>query len=101
MSSTIDLKLAGPDFTKDIILQIFTYLDTDKDNKLKYADFCSLVSKGTQSGNPSIEDPFLSVLRNIKNRKAPRPQTTQARIDNKHKCHINAWDQVRTFDDLN
>jgi Ca2+-binding EF-hand superfamily protein len=46
MSGVTDMKLVGPNFTKDVILQIFTFLDTDKDNRLKYADFCSLVSKG-------------------------------------------------------
>jgi len=58
---------------------------------LKFADFCSLVSKGT-SHEVAVEDPFLQLLRNIKKRKVPRPQSTQARIDNKHKKQINAWD---------
>ena len=44
MGGIADMKLAGPNFTKDVILQIFTFLDMDKDNRLKYADFCSLVS---------------------------------------------------------
>ena len=45
ISGIIDLKLAGSGFTKEAILQIFTYLDLDKDNQLKYADFCNLISK--------------------------------------------------------
>ena len=29
---------------KDIMLQIFTYLDSDNDNLLKFKDFCCLLS---------------------------------------------------------
>lgn len=60
MSGVTDMKLAGPNFSKDVILQIFTFLDMDKDNKLKYADFCSLVSQGRLVKESAIfEDPFL------------------------------------------
>lgn len=31
-------------YGRDLILQIFTYLDTDWDNKLRYCDFCNLCS---------------------------------------------------------
>ena len=44
MAGIIDNKLAGPNFSKEVLLQIFTFLDTDKDNILRYADFCNLVS---------------------------------------------------------
>jgi EF-hand domain pair len=44
MAGIYDYKLAGTEFNKELILQIFTFLDTDKDNRLKYADFCSLYS---------------------------------------------------------
>ena len=30
---------------RDIIVQIFTYMDTDKDSQLKYRDFCNLFAE--------------------------------------------------------
>ena len=62
MSGVTDLKLASPGFTKDIIIQIFTLLDSDRDNKLRYADFCNLVSKASLEP----EDTFLSDLDRLK-----------------------------------
>ena len=38
------------DFERDTVLQIFTYMDTDQDNKLKYRDFCNLCAE--HSMNP-------------------------------------------------
>ena len=36
---------------RDSILQIFTYMDTDEDNQLKYRDFCNLCAEyGMQQG---------------------------------------------------
>ena len=32
-------------FERDLILQIFTYMDTDQDNMLKYRDFCNLCAE--------------------------------------------------------
>ena len=99
MSGVTDMKLIGPNFTKDVILQIFTFLDMDKDNKLKYADFCMLVSKGRQS-IIEVEDPFLSVLRDIKIKKAPRPHTSAHRIDNKLRKPTNGLEFVKTLEDI-
>jgi hypothetical protein len=101
MSGVTDMKLAGPNFSKDVILQIFTFLDMDKDNKLKYADFCSLVSQGRQGKEPvTVDDPFLSVLRNIKSKKAPRPNTSAPRIDNKPRKPTNGFEFVKTLEDI-
>jgi len=98
MSGVIDYKLAGANFTKEVLLQIFTFLDTDKDNRLKYADFCSLFSQGQQE----TDEPFMKVLDSIKNRKVPRAKSAVvARIDNKLKKPINAFEQVKTLEDIN
>lgn len=88
MAGIIDYKLAGPNFTKEVLLQIFTFLDTDRDNILKYADFCSLFSQGKQDE----QDPFLKILSTIKSQKAPRAKSAVARIDNKLSRKINALD---------
>lgn len=88
MAGIIDYKLAGPNFTKEVLLQIFTFLDTDRDNILKYADFCSLFSQGKQDE----QDPFLKMLSTIKSQKAPRAKSAVARIDNKLSRKINALD---------
>jgi len=32
-------------FERDLIMQIFTYMDTDSDNMLKYRDFCNLCAE--------------------------------------------------------
>ena len=34
----------GIGLSKDVVLQIFTYLDGNRDNLLKYNDFCLLVN---------------------------------------------------------
>ena len=38
---------------RDTILQIFTYMDTDEDNQLRYKDFCSLCAEQVLSAPPS------------------------------------------------
>jgi hypothetical protein len=75
MSGVTDMKLVGPNFTKDVILQIFTFLDTG-------------------------EDPFLSVLRDIKIKRAPRPNTSGPRIDNKPKKPTHGLEFVKTLEDI-
>ena len=41
---------------RDSILQIFTYMDCDQDNLLKYRDFCNLCAELLMNGAPSLGD---------------------------------------------
>mmetsp|Transcript_1650 Transcript_1650/g.2286 ORF Transcript_1650/g.2286 Transcript_1650/m.2286 type:complete len:189 (+) Transcript_1650:198-764(+) len=39
-------------FERDMILQVFTYMDSDQNNQLKYRDFCNLCAEhGMQAGS--------------------------------------------------
>lgn len=41
---------------RDILLQIFTYMDADQDNVLKYRDFCNLCAEQVLNAAPSLGD---------------------------------------------
>lgn len=102
MTGIIDLKLAGSNFTKEIILQIFTFFDLDKDNYLRYADFCNLFSKAgeIETTFTAVQDPFMSMLRKIKNKKPARISSAIPRIDNKFVKPLNAFDLVKNIEDV-
>ena len=102
MTGIIDLKLAGSNFTKEVILQIFTFFDLDKDNYLRYADFCNLFSKAGDIDKPftPVQDPFMTMLRKIKNKKPARTTSAIPRIDNKFVKPLNAFDFVKNINDV-
>ena len=41
-------------FDRDVILQIFTYMDYDYDSLLKYRDFCNICAEHVLNGAPSL-----------------------------------------------
>ena len=62
-------------FDRDSILQMFTYMDANQDNLLKYPDFCQLCSEFLYRNgglddlnNTQVSDPFLNVLRQMKSK---------------------------------
>ena len=42
-------------FERDLIVQIFTYMDFDRDSMLKYTDFCNLCAEQVLSSNLSTD----------------------------------------------
>lgn len=73
----IDLLKLG--FERDLILQIFTYMDTDQDNQLKYRDFCNLCAdqvlqapsdKSFIGGKKSNASEFSKIISQLKSKKA-------------------------------
>ena len=63
------LKTHGFSENRDTIMQIFTYLDTDRDNMLRYPDFCNLCSEAIPAVSNSKQD-LLSQSDVISSRKA-------------------------------
>lgn len=96
------MKLTGSNFTKEVIMQIFTFFDLDKDNYLRYADFCNLFSKAgeIEKSFAAVQDPFMSMLRKIKNKKPARTSSAVPRIDNKFVKPVNAFDFVKSIEDV-
>lgn len=41
---------------RDILLQIYTYMDADQDSVLKYRDFCNLCAEHVLNAAPSLAD---------------------------------------------
>ena len=88
---------------RDTIMQMFTYMDSNQDNMLKYPDFCKLCSEfvyknykqdgmsDPSRGNSEVNDPFLVLLRSLKAKGHATPKgvkgfgAVEKRIDNKHK----------------
>ena len=105
-------------FDRDMVMQLFTYMDGNADNMLRYPDFCGLCSEfGYKNGGPppselsrrhsEVSDPFLSVLRQMKSKGATAKggrgtsHKVEKRIDNAHKrVQKENYDGVKNVDAL-
>lgn len=67
------------DFDRDLIMQIFTYMDTDQDGMLKYRDFCNLCAEQVMQapsdssvlgGKKSNTSEFSKIISQLKSKKA-------------------------------
>ena len=92
-------------FSRDLIMQLFTYMDTNQDNVLKFPDFCKLCSEhvfknigsdgasmsGVSRGNSDANDPYMTMLKQMKEKGHAIPKgvkglaAVEKRIDNSHK----------------
>jgi len=92
-------------FSRDLIMQLFTYMDANQDNILKYPDFTKLCSEhyfknigsdgasmsGFSRGNSDANDPYMTMLKQLKEKGHAIPKgvkglaSVEKRIDNRHK----------------
>lgn len=80
--------------SKDESLQIFTFLDQNRDNLLKFADFCALIAHAT--ANP--QQLSKSVNQMFKNKKQSL-ETVKARVESRRSRQDNP-NNIRSIENL-